>query len=280
MKRTSSNTNYKVYIETSTDNEKWEARKTYAMSDFGNGSYTSKTDDTFDGETALYVRFHCYNTTAVRYVDDVVINYKDEKITYSGYCTTVEPQTQTVDISAVGYATACIPFNATVDGATAYYVTIDGETATLNEIEGTIPAETGVILKGAEGTVTFTESAETLANVDGNCLEGTVVEGGKDFTDGTNEYYIFANDDNYGGLGFYRKVTDKGTHCAQYKAVLAVPAGLATAKSFFLFDETVGIEAIHNSQCRMQNTQYNLNGMRVNGNYKGIVIINGKKVIK
>ena len=76
FKRTSNNNNYNVYIETSTDGNTWTAVETYAMSSFSNGLYTTKTH-TFDGSTQYYVRFHCYNTTAVRYVDDVTITYSD-----------------------------------------------------------------------------------------------------------------------------------------------------------------------------------------------------------
>lgn len=86
--RTSDNNNYNVYIETSTDNTNWTAVETYAMSSFNkDGTFTTKTHS-FDGSQALYVRFHCYNTTAVRYVDDVTITY-GEPASYSDYCTTV-----------------------------------------------------------------------------------------------------------------------------------------------------------------------------------------------
>ena len=74
LARTSTNSNYNVYIETSEDNSTWTAAETYTMGSFSNGSFTSKSKD-FDGNTALYVRFHCYNTTAVRYVDDISITY-------------------------------------------------------------------------------------------------------------------------------------------------------------------------------------------------------------
>lgn len=40
---------------------------------------------------------------------------------------------------------------------------------------------------------------------------------------------------------------------------------------------TVGIDEIQNDEPVMDNSLYNLNGMRVSGNYKGIVIRNGKK---
>lgn len=85
FKRATNNTNYNVYIETSTDKNTWSTAVTYAMSTFGNGSYTSKSQ-TFDGNTELYVRFHCYNTTATRYVDNVSITYGGGT-TYADYTT-------------------------------------------------------------------------------------------------------------------------------------------------------------------------------------------------
>ena len=88
LKRTSTNSNYNVYVETSPDKSTWTAAATYSMDDFGNGSYTSKTK-TFDGNTELYVRFHCHNTTAVRYVDDITIKYDDVTTIYTNYCTSV-----------------------------------------------------------------------------------------------------------------------------------------------------------------------------------------------
>lgn len=72
--RTSTNNNYYVYIETSENGTDWTAAETYAMSGFTNGTLDSKSKD-FDGTEELYVRFHCYNTTAARYVDDLSITY-------------------------------------------------------------------------------------------------------------------------------------------------------------------------------------------------------------
>lgn len=81
FKRTSGNDNYNVYIETSTNGSTWTAAETYAMSGFSNGSYNKKTK-TWDGSTEYYVRFHCYNTTAVRYVDDISITYSASVTSY------------------------------------------------------------------------------------------------------------------------------------------------------------------------------------------------------
>lgn len=82
FKRTSKNANYNVYIETSEDKTTWTAAATYEMSSFNNGSYGTTTTHTFDGKTELYVRFHCYQTTAVRYVDNVSISYGGGGSTY------------------------------------------------------------------------------------------------------------------------------------------------------------------------------------------------------
>ena len=87
FKRGSDNNNYNVYVETSTDGSAWTAVETYAMNTFAysGSTFTAKSKD-FDGVTDLYVRFHCYNTTATRYVDDISITYGGG-ISYSGYTT-------------------------------------------------------------------------------------------------------------------------------------------------------------------------------------------------
>ena len=183
-----------------------------------------------------------------------------------------------VEITSAGYATAYLPFAATVEGATAYYVTVDGDYAKLNEISGTIPANTGVVIKGEAGTATFTESAETPASVEGNLLIGTAAAEGAVYDAANTTYYILSTGSN--GVGFYwdpASTAGEKANCAQYKAVLAV-SGNGAAPRFISFDEATGIEAIHS--VNENENIYNLNGVRVNGNYKGIVIINGKKVVK
>lgn len=115
FKRTSTNSNYNIYIETSTDGSNWTAAETYAMSSFNNGSYSTKTK-TFDGTTAYYVRFHCYNTTAVRYVDDVSITY-----TTGGTPTCATPTFSPV--AGTYTAAQSVTISTTTEGATIYYTT-------------------------------------------------------------------------------------------------------------------------------------------------------------
>lgn len=87
FKRTTNNGNYNVYIETSEDNKTWATAATFAMSSFNNGSYGTTTKHSFDGAKELYVRFHCYQTTATRYVDNVSITYGGSSTTYTDYVT-------------------------------------------------------------------------------------------------------------------------------------------------------------------------------------------------
>ena len=87
--KSSSNNNYNVYIETSEDGKNWTTVKTDAMSSFNNSTTFKSISKDFDGSKELYVRFHCYNTTAVRYVDDISITYGGA--TYSDYTTSCVP---------------------------------------------------------------------------------------------------------------------------------------------------------------------------------------------
>ena len=191
-------------------------------------------------------------------------------------------QSHDVTITSAGYATAYVPFAATVEGATAYYVTVSGSTATLNKIEGTIPANTGVILEGEEGTATLKASANTPESVDGNLLIGTVKEEGEDFDDLGFTYYILS-DGEY-GVGFYWDGEDydefegMGAHCDQYKAILAVPETVGAPNFFSLDGEATAIQNVEDAQ--MKNAAaFNLAGQVVNRDYKGIVIMNGKKFL-
>lgn len=63
------------------------------------------------------------------------------------------------------------------------------------------------------------------------------------------------------------------------RAYFIIPAG-AAARINFIDDETTGISRIENSELRIENSVYNLQGQRVNKAQKGLYIKNGKKVVK
>ncbi len=212
FKRTSNNNNYNVYIETSTDGTNWTAAETYAMSSFTNGSYTTKTK-TFDGNTQCYVRFHCNNTTATRYVDDISITYSDSPSAPTCAAPTFSP--------AEGFYTSAqnVTISTTTEGATIYYTTNgDAPTTSSNVYSGAINVSSTTTIKAmavkanydnsavASATYTISEHAGTQADpytvadarlaidastgVTGVYVTGIVCEGGSSLNDGAMNYWI------------------------------------------------------------------------------------------
>ena len=79
--------------------------------------------------------------------------------------------------------------------------------------------------------------------------------------------------------GSIKKLTSGGLK--GLRAYFIIPAGSPTpARINFIDDETTGISRIENSELRIENSVYNLQGQRVNKAQKGLYIKNGKKVVK
>lgn len=87
-----------------------------------------------------------------------------------------------ITITSAGWASMYLDFPVVVpSGVTAYYASSDnisGSTVTLTSIEAgaTIPANTGVVIKGSAGTYDFAHSAATPVSVSNNILTGTAVK--------------------------------------------------------------------------------------------------------
>ena len=80
-----------------------------------------------------------------------------------------------------------------------------------------------------------------------------------------------------GEEGFYKFL---GTTIPANRAYFpAVAAGSAQAKLSLIFEDADGIGQIV-SNAIVNGDAYNLNGQRVKSNYKGVVIVNGKKYFK
>ena len=103
------------------------------------------------------------------------------------------------NISNAGYATFYAPAEVAIpENVKAYYVTaegINGNYATLTQIENVIPANTAVILEGAEGEYTFSVSETDAAAVSGNLLKGTAIN-----TNIIGEAYVLGVVNNATGL--------------------------------------------------------------------------------
>ena len=198
-----------------------------------------------------------------------------------GYRFNLEEVTELpVTISAAGYATFYAPVAVQVEGITANTVMVNGEWATLNAIEGgVVPANTGVILSGNEGTYDLAIT-ETEATIDSG-LEGTVAA---TYVEGPA--YVLSNQE--GVVGLYKAKLNKNAEGAEgdthflnngFKAYLVTETPAAVLK-FNLGGNTTAIETVLNSGVDANAPIYDLSGRRVNNVTKGIYIQNGKKVVK
>ena len=191
-------------------------------------------------------------------------------------------------ISAVGYATYSSAHALDFTGFTDFDVYIapgmdDQNRLQLSKVEGAVPAATGLLLAksgGAESTYVPVATGEVSAvtNLLKASVEATEVAAS---TSGCFHYFL-ANGSN--GVGFYNLATSATS--AANKAYLETTEALKTAagtKVVWIFDdETTGIGELTASGIEDSKSapMYNLSGQRVGNDYKGIVIVNGKKVIK
>ena len=195
--------------------------------------------------------------------------------------TTIEPVT--VKLNKYGYATMYYGNLALTvpEGVTATTYTEDVEESTTYNAGEAIPAGEAVVLKGEANTeYTFELTTTDVAPDTNNALMG-LDEAGETVAPADGDYKFYMLSAKNGKVGFYY-----GTRCpngeafqtAAHKAYLVVPVA-AGAKECYIFGETTGINSIQNAEFA-EGSVYNLNGQRVDKNYKGVVIVNGKKLIK
>lgn len=192
---------------------------------------------------------------------------------------------QAVTISAAKWAsfssTNALDFGK-VDGLTAYYATSNDDTKISYDTVDKTPASTGVILGGAEGTydVPVIASAPALANT--NLLHSTASGSYTLVADDVNYVYVFGKVGS--DIGFVKGL--ESYTVGANKAYLRLTEALS-AKGFELIglpgteepSETDGINKITPSLSEA-NAVYNLAGQRVGNDYKGLVIVNGKKYLR
>ena len=184
-----------------------------------------------------------------------------------------------VAITEAGYATFASNFAldlSNVSGLTAYTAFVSDNVVTFNKVTGTVPAGTGLLLKG-EGNYDIPVVASSSTDVSGNALVGKTEVTTIGMKTGDNYNYVLKNGAN--GVGFYQVQNDSYKVRAN-SAYLAIPysAADAGAKLFIGLDNATGIELT--GAVKSSEQMFNLAGQRVGNDYKGIVIVNGKKVLK
>ena len=180
-------------------------------------------------------------------------------------------------VSSAGWATfvsrRAVDFSNT-SNISVYTVKYD---ATVNKVTLTpvraIPGNTAVVVKGKEGTYNLQRSKESTA-VANNDLKFSDTD-----TKVTSPFNIYVLAQQGDGCGFYP--VKAGETLAPFKGYLCIKtASTAAAKPFYAIGDntTTGINTVEKAK-NMEGVRYNFAGQRVNNSYKGLVIVNGHKVI-
>lgn len=188
------------------------------------------------------------------------------------------PASAVTPITSAGYATLCLPYNATVpQGLTAYTASDKGDYIKLTaKAGGKIAAGEGVVLKGEENTYTFVATAESVLPTEGNLMVGVTENTHLTATDNA---YMLVRDKNSGEITF--SLLNADYTLSANKAYLKLEENDARKQISTIWDDNgTGIDEILNTSTLNNNTIYNLSGQRLRQRQKGLNIIDGKLVIE
>jgi hypothetical protein len=194
----------------------------------------------------------------------------------------VEGFSHTLSVTASGWATLVLGFNATIpSGVEVYSVSETSSTsAKLNAVTGVVPANEAVLVKAQSGDYAF-EYTTATGSVEGNLLRGSVED---TYVEGLA--YVLANGTE--GVGLYRAKLNMNAEGAEgtthflnnaNKAYLPKPAEASARFISFDFGTETAIENIEGAEAENA-VVYDLSGRRVQKAQKGVFIVNGKVVIK
>ena len=182
-----------------------------------------------------------------------------------------------LNVTKAGWATLYLGYSVTIPAEVKCYVIsgIEGETVVLEQVEGTLPANTGVIVEALEGEYTFVPTKET-ATVESN-LDGTIKN---EYI--TKEAYVLGLDEN-DVVGLYKAEMNGGVFLNNankaYLPASALPASVQNAKALKFNFDTTGVEGVK-VETEGKKMIYDLSGRRVNDmTAPGLYIVNGKKVM-
>lgn len=227
-------------------------------------------------------------TVFVRSQDDYPLPGFEFMLDYSIRLTAVkiyylaEPFTPTMThVNDLYWSTMYLDYPVDIpSGVNAYYVTVEDNVARLNAIDGVIPANTGVILRSeTAGPFQFNQTTNSVTtDVSGNRLVGWISD--RSISGQDNTYYVLSTKN--GQIGFY---IPKGTENDTYpivanKAYLKLNKAVSVKELQFVIDDTpTAVETVR-EQTDSSHETYNLQGMRVSDDYRGIIIKDGRKVYR
>lgn len=236
-------------------------RQTTGLEDFVEYTYTIPKP-TANSYYRLTVETPSYKSSGQIWISKLVY-YKDDAIS--------KPE-EKVTVTSAGWATY-VTGNAVSfpEGVTAYTVTYDGtgDRITLHPVTS-VPAKTAVVLKAEAGTYTLTQVESADAPASNNL---TYSETDKTIAEGDNIYVLAQSN---GVIGFWPVTV--GTTVATFKGYLDLGTKTSSKSHFALDGTATGINSL-NADKANNDILYNIAGQRVGKNYKGVVIVNGKKVL-
>ena len=266
---------------------------------FNNGiSYTFTSGN---NKSSAYTLTATNQDSRKAYMNTITVVYNGlvDDISYSDYRTSLTNATVTMTIGPAGFNTWHQPFAAEFiadgDNGKAYYAADVDANQVVNFqqfSENKIPANTGAIIKGeVNAEVSYTILAADVDFSAENLLHGTNTT---ETITADDDYYYFisgrtkvSEDPLTYEYGFFvPKSLETGSTFTNnankaYLQVLKTMFGGATSKGLGMSwtdAETNGITNVNSTYT--DGHYYNLAGQRVSENYKGVVIYNGKKIIK
>ena len=182
-----------------------------------------------------------------------------------------------VNVTSAGYATYVTRHAIDMSSDSevkAYAVSYDetNDVIKLNQVKEA-PANTALVFQATEGKHMLTAGTSTTALTDNNLTFYTT-----DTEVTTDHSVLILAQNSKGEVGFHPvKVY---TTVAAYKGILKINSTSSTKTFYGLNDDaTTGIGHVSASTAS-NGERYNLAGQRVNANFKGVIIVNGKKFIQ
>ncbi len=187
---------------------------------------------------------------------------------------------EAVTITSAKYATYCSEqaLDFTDSDVKAYTAKVSGTSVVLTKVN-VVPAGTGVILY-ADAADTYEIPVTTGGSVSDNELVGTTAETTVAATADGKYNYILQMD---GSTPKFRKATGKKVRANRaYLSTSTAPASAPALDVIFAEENTTGIQpsTVRSPLSTVNSPAYDLSGRRVSADRKGLVIVNGKKIVK
>jgi len=252
----------------------WKEVTVSGSSQTGTNTYTGGT--ALSGTGKLRITSTCGGTSNGVRVSGFKIYKSAPVYGYSNYTTSLSTS---VTIGESHYLSYCfmnkLDFSET--DVKAYKASVDGEgKVTLTKVD-VVPAGEGVVLYcETPDTYSIPVTTKDASDVTGNQMVGVLVRTQVVWNPEANVYnYILQQ-------GKFNMATDgylKPNRAYLSTSYDVTTSGAKALSVVFAEDETDGIRSVENS--RIENSDYyNLAGQKVGADYKGIVIVNGKKYMR